>query len=136
VPLDTEGTPCQAVHAACPGYSVAPPVVSALPEVAASVNVWILVHGRECQFTLRGNDEAAVAVRLEALLARYPAPGQAHEATAPREAEVPTPTCPTHGPLKASTKAPGTWYCPARNEDDDAYCDVRFPAKAARKARR
>jgi hypothetical protein len=42
---------------------------------------------------------------------------QAVEAERQREA----PVCQYHGPMKESTKAPGTWYCPAKM-GDNSYC--------------
>jgi hypothetical protein len=58
----------------------APPSPS-LPEAPASVNVRVTIGGREVQWTLRDSDEARLAVRLEALLARYPLPQVAPEAS-------------------------------------------------------
>jgi hypothetical protein len=43
-----------------------------LPEAPASVNVRVMMAGREVQWTLRDHDEARLATRLEVLLARYP----------------------------------------------------------------
>ena len=54
-----------------PGATPAP---VPLPEAPASVNVRVQIGGREVQWTLRDTDEARLAVRLEALLARYPVP--------------------------------------------------------------
>ena len=45
-----------------------------LPEAPCSVNVRLQVAGREVQWALRDSDEERLATRLEALLARYPAP--------------------------------------------------------------
>lgn len=50
----------------------APEAPARLPEAPASVNVRVQVAGREVQWTLRDHDEARLAGRLEALLARYP----------------------------------------------------------------
>jgi hypothetical protein len=61
--LAAESTP--EVHTGC---------TSPLPEAPASVNVRLQVAGREVQWTLRDTDEARLAVRLEALLQRYPVP--------------------------------------------------------------
>jgi hypothetical protein len=54
------------------------PMPAPLPEAPASVNVRVLIGGREVQWTLRDTDEARLAERLTALLARYPveAPNQ------------------------------------------------------------
>jgi hypothetical protein len=50
------------------------PAPPPLPEAPASVNARVIIQGREVQWTLRDLDEARLAVRLEALLARYPVP--------------------------------------------------------------
>jgi hypothetical protein len=54
---------------------------SPLFEAPASVNVRVQVAGREVQWTLRDRDEARLALRLEALLARYPLPQPAPQAS-------------------------------------------------------
>ena len=43
-----------------------------LPEAPASVNVRLTIGGREVQWTFRDTDEARLADRLLALLARFP----------------------------------------------------------------
>jgi hypothetical protein len=118
------------MHQPPPGAEAAPAVqVSApLPEAPASVNVRLMIDGRECQWTLRDTDEARLAERLAALLARYPV-----EATYPRSPSAPateTPVCPTHGPMKPSTKAPGSFYC-TKKLYSGAYCQERYPAQGA-----
>jgi hypothetical protein len=130
---DTDGVPCYAVQTPCPGHETAP--VVPLPEAAASVNVRIVVHGREVQWTLRGTQEAEVAERLEALLARYPLIAPQAKAAAPVAEVAATPTCPAHHISRESTKAPGTFFCPSRTEADDAFCTWRHPAKAGRTRR-
>jgi hypothetical protein len=72
--MDMDGLPCYAVDAVCKGHGAAKvePVAQPLPEAPASINVHITVQGRDCLFTLRGTDDAALMVRLEALLARFP----------------------------------------------------------------
>ena len=56
------------------------PAPAPLPEAPASVNVRLTIAGREVQWTLRDLDEARLATRLEALLARYPVPQAAPQA--------------------------------------------------------
>jgi hypothetical protein len=122
-----------------------PPVPSALPvapgqathtEAPASVNVRLLIEGRDCQVTLRDTDETRLLTRLTAFLAQHPR-GQACPPVTPAPASAPAmveavPTCPAHGTtLKASTKATGTWYCPVKG-DDGKYCQTRWPVKASR----
>jgi hypothetical protein len=63
------------------------PAAVPLPEAPASVNVRVQIAGREVQWTLRDTDEARLAARLDALLARYPlpqAPQPVPQATAPQ----------------------------------------------------
>jgi SWIM zinc finger len=50
------------------------PAPASLPEAPASVNVRIIIGGREVQWTLRDSDEGRLAIRLEELLQRYPLP--------------------------------------------------------------
>jgi hypothetical protein len=79
-----------------------------LPEAPASVNVHVEFAGRQVQLTLRDSDEGRLLQRLEAVLQRFP--------VAAKSAEDTTPQCPTHGPMKPSTKGKG-WYCPAKLAD-------------------
>src|SRR5574341_1126267 len=46
--------------------------VSTLPEAPASVNVHVMLAGRQVQVTLRDSDEQRLLARLEALLKRFP----------------------------------------------------------------
>jgi hypothetical protein len=113
------------------------PAPAALPEAPASVNVRVMIDGHEVQVTLRDVDEERLLVRLAALLARYPAavcggtreakaaPAQAAQTQGPPASGEP-PKCLYHGPMKASTKAPGTWYCTKKNFDG-SYCRERYP---------
>jgi hypothetical protein len=85
-----------------------------LPEAPVSVNVYLELGGRQVQLTLRGTDERAVLARLEAVLQRFPLPATPADTT---------PQCPSHGPLKPSTKGKG-WYCPAKLADG-SWCKGR-----------
>jgi hypothetical protein len=71
-----------------------PPPAPALPEAPASVNVRILIAGRECQLTLRDHDETRLLVRLEELLQRFPVP----QTSAPASPQGPTPASPEPAP--------------------------------------
>jgi hypothetical protein len=86
--------------------------MTSLPEAPASVNVRLVIAGRECQLTLRDSDEGRLLARLQTVLAQYPLEAQT--------ASAPVPVCPYHGALKASTKGKG-WYCPAKMADG-SYC--------------
>ena len=88
----------------------------ALPETPASANVRVTIAGREVQWTLRDTDEARLAVRLAALLERYPVPAPASVI----QTVDTTPQCPQHGSMQPSTKGKG-WYC-AHKLDDDTWC--------------
>lgn len=105
------------------------PTPAALPEAPASVNAHLLIEGHTVQVTLRDTDEARLLVRLAALLTRYPAAcGGKTKGETPAQTQGETPICPVHGPLKQSTKAPGTWFCSKKNFDG-SYCQSRHPAK-------
>jgi hypothetical protein len=80
LPNGTNGVHNQADEAIDSLYAWMPPAAPApapVPEAPASVNVRLTIQGREVQWTLRDQDEDRLAVRLEALLQRYPlAPAQ------------------------------------------------------------
>jgi hypothetical protein len=97
--------------------------VPALPEAPASVNVHVTVAGRKVQVTLRDSDEQRLLARLEALLERFLVETLVQDSATPQ-----TPVCAWHGAMKESTKAKGTWYCPAKMADG-SYCKSRHPEK-------
>jgi hypothetical protein len=66
----------------------------------------------------------ATIARLRELGAVPRAQGPAAQAEAEREA----PTCPYHGPMKESTKVPGTWFCSSRM-GDGSYCKEQHPKR-------
>jgi hypothetical protein len=57
--------------------------LAALPEAPASINVYVELHGRKVQLTLRDTDEDRLLDRLDAILARFPLPGASEAAAAP-----------------------------------------------------
>jgi hypothetical protein len=84
-----------------------------LPEAPASVNVHLVIAGKQVQLTLRDHDEVRLLARLEEVLQRYPAP-QA-PAQAPRQAEAPQEPekryCPKHGTEMALNHKEGrSWW--------------------------
>jgi hypothetical protein len=107
-----------------------------LPEAPASANTHLLIEGHAVQVTLRDTDEERLLTRLAALLARYPAAactGKSAQTSAPAQTtETPTtgepPKCLYHGPMKASTKAPGTFFC-TKKLADGSYCPSRHPER-------
>jgi hypothetical protein len=103
-----------------------------LPEVPAIMSTTITVAGRRVEVKLCDTDDARLLVRLQAILAQYPvAPAGETPKTTPVPEDV-TPPCRAHGTtLKESTKAPGTYYCPVKDETTGKYCTERWPAKAA-----
>jgi hypothetical protein len=102
-----------------PQHEAVPP----LPEAPASANVYVVLAGRTGQVTLRDSDEQRLLARLEALLKRFPVETTGQDSATPQ-----TPVCPWHGAMKASMKAKGPWYCPAKMADG-SYCKLRHPEK-------
>jgi len=92
----------------------AQPTPAPLPEAPASVNVRVLIGGREVQWTLRDTDEARLAERLTALLARYPVTEAPPTSPALAPAAQPTPEgwCVRHAvQMKLNHgKDSRTWY--------------------------
>lgn len=108
------------------------PATPALPEAPASVNCHVLIEGHQVQVTLRDVDEERLLVRLAALLTRYPqacgGKGAAPAPTGTTQAQGEPPKCLYHGPMKASTKAPGTFFC-TKKLADGSYCPSRHPER-------
>jgi hypothetical protein len=78
-----------------------------LPEAPASVNVRVLIAGREVQWTLRDTDEARLAQRLEELLQRYPLP----QPSTPQPASQGKDFCAMHQvAMKLNDKNGSQWY--------------------------
>jgi hypothetical protein len=81
------------------------PPPAPLPEAPASVNVRVTIAGREVQWTLRDTDEARLAIRLAALLARYPVPQSTPQASSQGKD-----FCHVHQvPMKQTTKDGKSW---------------------------
>ena len=100
-----------------------------LPEARASVNLRLVIGGREVQWTLRDHDEVRLATRLEALLARYPMPApqapaqgqltpQQHNALA--QGQRITGVCPVHNvQMKENHKDGRSWWS---HKTDQGWC--------------
>jgi hypothetical protein len=83
----------------------------ALPEAPASVNVRVQIGGREVQWTLRDTDEARLAGRLEALLARYPLPERPPVQPPPAASQGQEGYCAKHGvPMSLQTREGSQWW--------------------------
>ena len=95
-----------------------------------------LIGGVEQTWYVYGDDDEDVAHKLprvhryiqelrkkfggEEITPATPTPG-----TPTRE----THDCAWHGPMRESTKAPGTWFCPKRKADG-SYCPSKWPMRA------
>jgi hypothetical protein len=100
------------VLAALPAPTPATPAAS-LPEAPASVNVRLVLDGREVQLTLRDSDETRLLARLEAVLARFPLPTT--PSTAPGEG-----WCSRHTvQMKQTTKDGRSWWS---HKTDQGWC--------------
>jgi hypothetical protein len=97
-------------------------------EAPASVNCHITLEGRQVQLTLRDTDEARLLGRLAQILRQYPLETLVQASTSTTLPQA-TPLCLYYGAMKESTKAKGTWYCPAKMADG-SYCKARHPEKA------
>jgi hypothetical protein len=77
-----------------------------LPEAPASVNVRLLIDGRDCQLTLRDTSETRLLARLQTVLAQYPVPQTPAQASSTTEG-----WCSTHGlQMTQTTKQGRSWW--------------------------
>ena len=103
-----------------------PPLPAApLPEAPVSITLKATLHDHEVLVTLRGVDFASVKTQVEHasewLSAQAPADHSTMQPSQP-------PVCLWHGAMKESTRAKGTWYCPAKVADG-SYCKSHHPEK-------
>ena len=89
-------SPVQAQDAPVVPEAAPTAAVRTLPEAPASINVRLVIDGREVQLTLRDTDEARLAERLTALLAHYPV-AQAPPSQPPSTQPTPEGWCSKHG---------------------------------------
>ena len=100
-------------------------------EAPASINIKTLSPtGYDVMLTLRDSDTGELLARLNSALGwleqngyqpttrRAQGNGGAASASAPTG---PTPVCQYHGPMKESTKKPGSFFCPNKM-GDGSYC--------------
>src|SRR5262245_10117079 len=98
-----------------------------LPEAPASVNVRVMIDGRECQVTLRDTDEARLLTRVQAVLARYPAPvcAKAPQIVAP-DGGAPDGWCAVHNvQMQRQSNARGSWF--SHRAPDGGWCRGKAP---------
>jgi hypothetical protein len=104
-----------------PVASVPPPVETTplpaappLPEAPASVNVRLMIDGRDCQLTLRDSDEGRLLERLAVVLAQHPIAAS----TVPQEG-----WCAKHGvQMTQTTKDGRSWWS---HRQDGQWCKGR-----------
>ena len=88
--------------------------------------------GFPVQIELEPSEQENVESIIERITRQgYTAPPSLAPAT---QSDQPSP-CPVHGTLKPSVKEPGTYFCPGRR-DDGAFCQVRWPPRAAKSPRK
>ena len=100
------------------------PVLSTtpLPEAPCSVNVRLVIDGRDCQITLRDSDEGRLLQRLQAVLAQYPVAQSAIQAPSQGQGEGKG-WCAVHNvAMKLQQKGERTWYS---HRTDDGFCKGR-----------
>ena len=104
-----------------------------LPEAPASVNVRLLIDGRDCQLTLRDSDEARLLERLAVVLAQYPMSQPALQASSQGPPQLSpqqhnalamhrpiTGFCPVHNvAMQENHKDGRTWYS---HRTDEGWC--------------
>jgi hypothetical protein len=96
------------------------------PEAHFSLNLKVRVDGREGQVTVRGQSVQQFTGNLQAMreLLQSLEMSDTKADTAPPAPEGHS--CPTHGLMNPSTKAPGTYFCPVKLADG-SYCKSRWP---------
>jgi hypothetical protein len=79
-------------------------IATPLPEAPASVNVHVMLAGRQVQVTLRDSDEQRLLERLERLLQRFPVAEDTKQ-------EPPEGWCSKHGvQMKHKHSEKGSWW--------------------------
>ena len=96
-----------------------PPAALTRPQATFTIHALIDDFPFEVQFAGSADQLAATVQRLRDLGAVQPT--QAARAAVEAEKERSAPVCQFNGPMKESSKAPGTFYCPAKM-GDQSYC--------------
>lgn len=99
-----------------------PPPQSARPTPTFTIHALIDDFPFEVHFSGSADQLIATVKRLRELGAIPPTP--AARAAIAAEAAREAPVCPYHGPMKESTKAPGSWYC-TKKMGDGSFCKER-----------
>jgi hypothetical protein len=99
------------------------------PEALFSATFDGHIGGVKVLLTSRGatfEQFAANVQAVRALLDPSTAPATTTASAPATSGQATAPVCPTHGPMKPSSKAPGTFYC-TKKLYDGSYCKGRFP---------
>lgn len=95
-----------------------------------------VIGGVEQTWYVSGDDDADVAQKLprvhryiQELRKRFGGEEHAQDVAASVHHDAKGHDCEWHGPMRESTKAPGTWFCPKRKADG-TYCPSRWPVRA------
>lgn len=120
---------------ACTG---APSSVAHVPSTPKPIVVLkALIGGTEQTWYVYGDDDEDVAHKLPRVhryIQELRKKFGGEDLTPAQVAPAPPPTreihdCEWHGPMRESTKAPGTWFCPKKKADGQ-YCPSRWPVRA------
>jgi hypothetical protein len=110
------------------------PTPQPLPEAPASVNVRLVIDGRDCQLTLRDVDETRLLARLQAVLVQFPtpqppAPAQPQGQLSPQQYNAlamhrpVTGVCPVHQvAMQLNQKDGRSWYS---HKTPEGWCKSR-----------
>jgi hypothetical protein len=112
----TNGTRYDLYHPVAAATATAPP----LPEAPASVNVHLMISGRQVQLTLRDTDEGRLLARLQTVLAQYPLDNGTNTCpvNAPRTAQEGW--CVKHGvQMQPQSKEGRSWWS---HRQDGQWC--------------
>jgi hypothetical protein len=90
-----------------------------VPRVTFAIHALFDDFPIDVQFSGTADQLKATVARLKELGAVPPTPAARAAVAAEKAREAPR--CEFHGPMKESTKAPGTWYC-TKKMGDDSYC--------------
>ncbi len=96
------------------------------PNTPSRLTIHFAVDGFPCDLDLEAT-AADFAQRVQRAVQTISAAGGVPPVTVTAPASTPpgeTPVCEYHGPMKESTKRPGSWFCPAKM-GDGSYCESK-----------